>query len=179
MENQGYDIVYIAGEGGPAPQDDPFVRELEETYTGNGIGTGALIVEDGMSAADVAGRVSRQLKVSAADGRSVVVVVNVFLDPEREGVHPEQPWDPNIAELGAYLEVSSATEGTQCLKSLQVVWDLWPAVRNRAKILVTTDGVRLTRRSRLAIAHAFGDGRISFLYGWGDTGLDRLAESLC
>jgi hypothetical protein len=169
-------IIYVSGEAGPDPTKDPLLQVLcldssIELYT--------LVAKQEMSPSEVAEFICQQAEGPQLDHiDNIVVVLNVFLEPTKEGVHPKEPWDPDAKSLQDYLQVGSYSRERSCLKSLEVMSDIWADLRGRAKILVTTDGVRLSRRSRLAIDHAFGDGKISSVYNWQDSSLKVLADDL-
>lgn len=166
-------IIYVSGEAGPDPTKDPLLQAL---CLAGSVELYALVAKQEMSPSEVAEFICQQAESPHID--NIVVVLNAFLEPAKEGVLPKEPWDPDTKSLQDYLQVGSYSRERPCLKSLEVMSDIWADLRGRAKILVTTDGVRLSRRSRLAIDHAFGDGKISSVYNWQDASLKILADDL-
>lgn len=160
------DVVYVTRSGDPAErEDDPLLSQLKPTLCVD------VSAPPDKPLLTVVREVGARAMQSRTSGRLFVVVISAFLDWEKEGVKEGATWNPEgepLRALTAQGTADAAWDETNRMRSIRLMWLVWERLCGQAKILVTTDGVALTRRSERAIEIAISAGRASHMYNWHD-----------
>jgi hypothetical protein len=173
------DVVYVTRTGCSTEREhDPLVIQLRPVLCVD------ISAPPEKPLLSVAGEISAKAVESRASGHRVVVIISAFLDWETEGVKDGVTWSPGGARLRALTAQDTggtAWDESKRMRSIKLMWLVWERLCGHAKILFTTDGVLLTRRSERAIEIAISAGRASRMYNWHDAPLvieDVLMETL-
>lgn len=150
-------LIYVSRSGSRAEREgDPFLKQL----------TPAFCVDVSAPPDRPLDEVVREVSATARQlrgcGLDCTIVVSAFLDWEAEGVEPGGLWDPDNRTL-CELTSRNASHRMRCIR---LMWSVWEHLRGQAKILVTTDRVRISRRSERALETAVSVGRACRMYNW-------------
>lgn len=163
-------VIYLTSSCDDQAIKDPLVKRLGQ------INLRELFVSGETTTEEIRQQVRKFIEQSNDKATTWVIILNAFLNPEKEGVDSNGLWEPEISDLEEFMN----TKHQRCLKSILLMWSLWRILRGSARILVTTNDVRMSRRYRLALHTAFSDGLACSVYSWGDSDalLSDIAKSI-
>jgi len=150
-------IIYVSRSGNRAEREgDPFVKQL----------TPAVCVDVSAPPDKALDEVTREVCAAAKQlqgrGLTCTVIVSAFLDWDSEGVVPGAVWNPD----SHLLRDLTSRDASRRMRCIPVMWSIWERLRGCATILVTTDRVRVSRRSERALETAVSAGRACEMYNW-------------